>query len=719
MTFESVTARFFRFMALQEINNNGRTSVAETSVLPADNGLKPLPPMRTLNRIPRLFICFAAAATTASLALASISEDLVREKPVPATEQVPILDFVRLPLLFQPELNLAGTHIAATINTADRKDTRLSTELMVYDLQTQKFERIGGHGDANVYGVRWLDSKKLVFDVGGTSLIAADAGSLFEAYPLVQFTGGYLIAVPPGDRLHPVMKLEAHGLNTGEYGEVVTLRTDKFRSEILEGYPAGEMHDVVRDDNAKHIVSHYPVLKTMEGRDYRYIADREGKLAFAFKADESGRRALYQLVGDAWRQCPEDLDQIEVLDAGDNPGELVVLGERKDGKPRPLEVMDAASGKVLNVLWQDPAYDFDGGLYRDPKSNRIVGIMGNKSGPFTMWFDESMHNLQKQLDKMFPGLVVRILGNDEAGKIFLVGTFSDRQPETYSWVDLEKRTAGLFKNPSPWIDPQRMQPMSVLRFKTRDGKHFDAYVTLPKGATKQNPPPLVVLPNGRSAWGFNIDAQFLASRGYAVLQPNHRGLSGYNWQYPEEDEWAYRKMHEDVTDATQTLIAAGLVDRNRVAILGFGDFNGYLALCGVAFEPSLYRCAVAVSPTCDYGRLMVDQKYFKYNSFYYDRRRLKLGDPKKDTAKFDAMSPLKHAGDIRGPVLIAEGEFGIEEGLAMSADLISAVKKNGVPAELVKFPNESDGLAGHLDHRVELYGRIETFLAKNLGGGAH
>jgi dipeptidyl aminopeptidase/acylaminoacyl peptidase len=411
-----------------------------------------------------------------------------------------------------------------------------------------------------------------------------------------------------------------------------------------------------------------------------------------------------------------NLEAIEVFGTGDNPGEIVVLGERKDGKPRALEVMDAASGKVLNVLWQDPAYDFEGRLYRDPKSNRIIGAIGNKSGPFSVWFDEGMRELQRKLDKMFPGQVVRIIGNDEAGKIFLVSTFSDRQPASYSWVNLEKRTAGLFKNPVPWIDPQRMQPMSVMKYKTRDGKQFDAYVTLPKGATRENPPPLVVLPDGRTAWGFSAEAQFLASRGYAVLQPNYRGLPGYNWQYPEEDEWAYRKMHEDVTDATQALIATGLVDRNRVAIVG-SRFDGYLALCGVAFEPSLYRCAVAISAVCDYGRIIEDQKYYQNRGRYYDRMRLKLGDPKQDSQKFDEMSPLKHAGAIRAPILISEGENDLSVELAMAADLVSTMKKNGVDAESIKFMNEGEGVR-FLDHRVELFGRIETFLARNLAPAA-
>jgi len=214
-----------------------------------------------------------------------------------------------------------------------------------------------------------------------------------------------------------------------------------------------------------------------------------------------------------------------------------------------------------------------------------------------------------------------------------------------------------------------------------------------------------------------MEAQFLASRGYAVLQPNRRGLSGYNWQYPKEDEWAYFKMHEDVTDATKALTASGLVDRNRVAIVGESELDGYLALCGVAFDASLYRCAIAIAPVCDYGKLILDQKYFKNADPWYARMCLELGDPKKDAEKFDAMSPLKHAGEIRVPVLIADGEYDFSTKLSMNRDLISTVKGKGLPAESIRFLNEGGGVR-FLDHRLELFERIEAFLAKNMGAGA-
>jgi len=371
----------------------------------------------------------------------------------------------------------------------------------------------------------------------------------------------------------------------------------------------------------------------------------------------------------------------------------------------------------VRTLLEDPAYDFDGWLFRDPVSHEIVGAIYDRAGPNVVWFNDSYRNLQKVIDRHFPGLIARILGIDNSGRIVLVSTFSDRQPPIYQVVDLENRTAGPIRNSAPWIDPSRMQPMSVTKYKTRDGHRLDAYVTMPAGASKLHPPPLIVLPNhgyssSRDTWGFNAEVQFFASRGYAVLQPNYRLASSYGWMFPESDTWDFKKMREDVTDATKALVDSGLVDAKRVAIVGT-EFGGYLALAGAAYEPGLYRCAVAISPVCDWANLLSDQKYYKYSNPYFSRMARKLGDPKKDSEKFDAISPLRHAGAIRAATFIAYGEYDVSSNIRDAKDLISTVRRNSVPAEIESFINEADGVH-HLARKVALYSDIEAFLAKNL-----
>jgi acetyl esterase/lipase len=666
-----------------------------------------------------VLLCLFALAAAPSLR-ATPKPDLTRETPVPSTEQIPVGDFFRPRLLQQPVLNRAGTHIAAVVTAGEDRH-----QLLVYELKTKKMEMVGGSGDRDIYRVEWLDDRRLVFQLGarklyGVGLLAAEVGSLHHAYPLVQYCSSSVIAIPPGNRLRPLVwnrhdSLDANGAQR-DLG-VAVINTDVKTGQLVNLLAAnadGERVAYVKENNQRHVLSNYPVPTS--GLTLGYITNIEGELEFCTTALD-GILSLERLVGDHWQKCPVDLEKIDILGTGDQPGQLVVRGLREENRPRPIQYMDGASGKLGEIILQDDTYDFyDGWLYRDPIKHQIIGAMFSQSGPRSLWFTEGYRGLQKILDGYFPGLVVRIIGSDEAQKIFLVATFSDRQPVVYNWVDLEQRAYGQIKRSAPWIDPARMQPMNIIKFKTRDGRRLDAYLTLPAGASKANPPPLVVLCHGgpwaRDTWGFDGEVQFLASRGYAVLQTNYRGSDGISWMFPEEDKWDFAKMHDDVTDATKGVMASGLVDRDRVAIMG-GSFGGYLAVSGVVNDPTLYRCAVAIAGVFDWERQIKDKKYDQYDSFVFGRLMRKLGDPKKQPAKFDAISPGRHTDQIRVPVFVAGGKEDQTVEIEQARALLSALDKNHVPHESYITADEGHGMA-HIDKQVELYTRIEAFLEKNL-----
>jgi len=642
--------------------------------------------------------------------------DLDRTTPVPATDPVPLMDFFRPRILQDPKMNPSGTHIAAIATAGEDLH-----ELVVYDLKTQKIEEAGAAGGKDIYEVDWLNDRRLVFSLAaekrfGIGLAAAEVGALGENYALLQYYGTSLLAVPPKNRLRPLVWNSYDSLDLQRDLGAATVNTDINSGKMINLVGVSGDHSAAmnaRDNNERHLDERYP--RPEPGITYRYLADRDGQLAYAFTAD-NGQLTMHRLADGHWVKCPVDLEHIEVVSCGDQPGQVVVVGPRQEGKPRALQAMDAATGQLGEVLLQDKAYDFDGWLYRSPATQEILGAVFERNGPQVAWFSEEYRALQKVFDHYFPGLVVRIIGSDEAQKLFLVAAFSDRQPVIYNWVDLEKRTVGLFKNSAPWIDPKRMQPQNIIKFKTRDGRQLDAYLTLPAGASKTNPPPLVVVPHGgpwvRDHWGFDAETQFLASRGYAVLKPNYRGSTGYNWMFPEEDEWDFRKMHDDVTDATKTLIASGLIDRERIGIMG-GSFGGYLAVAGVVNEPSLYRCAVTIAGVFDWEQQIMDKKYNQYDSPVFGRMVRKLGDPKQQREKFDLISPGRHVDRIRVPVFVSGGKDDQTVEIEQSNALISALEKYHVPHEVLLVRDEGHGM-GHLDNQLDLYRRIEAFLAKNL-----
>lgn len=469
----------------------------------------------------------------------------------------------------------------------------------------------------------------------------------------------------------------------------------------------------VRENRNKHVEKTYPVPKP--GFTLRYLADREGQLAVAFNMD-GGDPWMMRLDGEEWIRCPIDLEITDVVGAADQPGQIVVTAPNGDGRPRALRLMDAVTGEPGGILLEDSEYDFTGWLYRRPATGEILGAIYDRSGPRSVWFDEKYRALQKMLDDSFPGLVSRIIDSDDAETIFLVESFFDRQPAIYNWVKPGERAAGLFNNTAPWIDPARMRSTNVVKFKTRDGRRLDACLTLPEGASKESPAPLIVLPHGgpwvRDTWGFNGEVQFLASKGYAVLQPNYRASTGYDWMLSQAELWDFFKMHEDVTDATRAMMASGLIDKDRVAIMG-ASFGGYLAISGVVNEPDLCRCAITNAGVFDWERMILDEEYDRFDSPQYARFIYKLGDPRKNPEKFDAISPGRRADTIRVPVFVAGGKDDPVVEIAQSKKLVSMLEKGGVPHETCFVGEEGHGMR-HIEHQVELHGRIEAFLARNL-----
>jgi dipeptidyl aminopeptidase/acylaminoacyl peptidase len=450
-----------------------------------------------------------------------------------------------------------------------------------------------------------------------------------------------------------------------------------------------------------------------------YIPDKDGNLEFA--VTRTGvHQTLYRLTSDqTWTACPVDVDNGYFCGPGNDPGQLAAVPGHTEGSPNGLYLLDAVTGKRGATLVSDQHYDFTGWPYRRPGTGEIIGARDNREYPRNIWFNADYQKYQDLLDRSFPGLFVKILDSNDAETLFLIVTFSDRQPARFSWVDFSKHAAGLFKDSAPWIDPKRMQPENVIRFKTRDGKSLDAYLTLPAGTSKEHPAPLVVLPHGgpyvREMWGFDGEAQLLASRGYAVVKPNYRASPGYEWKFPEADLFDFVKMSHDVTDVTRAMITTGLVDPNRIAIMG-GSFGGYLTLKGLVDEPGLYRCGVSISGVYDWAQLMKDKQYdaTQYNSTEYGWLLSKMGDPRKETAKFDEIAPVRHVDRIRVPVFVSHGGEDMNVDVGQATRLISEFKKYNVSYEADIVGNEGHGMH-YFANRVEQYTRILAFLDRNMG----
>jgi dienelactone hydrolase len=660
-----------------------------------------------------------AFVLAASFLSAAEKIDLERTTPVPANQPIPIQDFFRPRALAQPIINRGGTHIAA-IAAAD-EDKHF---LMVYDIASTKVETLGFNAEKDIYNVYWLNDSRLLFQISsrkqiGLGIMVAAVGRLKSPYPLQQYNGSSLVSIPLKDPEHPLIWNRYHLESQRDVG-VVAVNSSLNNLRMIDlSVPMNDVsymqaHAKTRDNNDRAVIRSYPTPPE-PSVTYGYMADKEGQLAYAFTAQQ-GVLSMFRLEQGKWTRCEVDLEQVTIVDNADLAGQLLVVGPPSQGKPQPLQYMDAATGQLGGTLLEDENYDFNGWTYNNPATGDVLGVVFQKGTRETHWFSRNFRSLQKSLDGMFPNQVASIIGNDDKQQVFLVATYSDRHPVAYHWVNLAARKAGLFKNSAPWINPARMQPMQVMPFTTRDGYRLDSYLTLPAGATKENPAPLVVLCHGgpwvRDTWGFDGEAQFLASRGYAVLQPNYRGSTGSAGRFPATDRYDFIKMHHDVTDAVKTAIGTGLIDQGRIGIMG-ASFGGYLAVSGVAHEPNLYRCAVTNAGVFDWALQVQSEKYDQYDLPYYGRMIKTLGDPRVEAAKYEAMSPIRYVANIKVPVFVAGGKDDDVVELQQSRKLLDEFDRNHVTYEKLFFGGEGHGTA-HLANTVELYGRIEAFLAKNL-----
>jgi dipeptidyl aminopeptidase/acylaminoacyl peptidase len=263
----------------------------------------------------------------------------------------------------------------------------------------------------------------------------------------------------------------------------------------------------------------------------------------------------------------------------------------------------------------------------------------------------------------------------------------------------------------------RLGSMRRLDFKARDGAPLWAYVTQPPGAPA-GPLPLVVLPHGgpeaRDHYDFDTLTQFLATRGYVVLQPMFRGSSGLGRKFAQAGygQWG-GLMHQDVMDAMKALIAEGGIDARRVCMVG-GSYGGYEALWAAAAEPGLFRCAVSIDGLGDLAGDMAWEKRFGRDSPRYQYWLKSIGDPDKDRAGLQARSPIARARDWATPVLLIHGDKDDNVPVEQSRRLKAALDTAGKPVRYLEVKGMGHGPATD-DEVTRVYGEIESFLALHLG----
>ncbi|MFZ6710669.1 alpha/beta hydrolase family protein [Undibacterium sp. TC9W] len=373
---------------------------------------------------------------------------------------------------------------------------------------------------------------------------------------------------------------------------------------------------------------------------------------------------------------------------------------------------------IPNPLLALDGFDFDGDILFDNQKNKPAGIRYETDAHASVWFDEKDKKIQSQIDALLPNMVNLVdKGRSQDANVRLVKSFSDTHPGNYSLfnVDTSKLTQLGVVNPD--IDPAKMAYRDFVRYKARDGLEIPAYITLPKGRPAKNLPLIVMVHGGPflrgGHWNWTPAVQFLASRGYAVIEPDFRGSTGYGKKLHEAGwkQWGLA-MQDDLADAREWAIKQGYADPKRVCIAG-ASYGGYAVLMGLIKEPDLYRCGISWVGVSDINLLYdVSWSDTAGNAWTKFGMPKLIGDQQKDAEQLQRTSPLQQASRLKSPLILAYGGADARVPIIHGTKFYDAVKAHNKKVEWIVYPEEAHGW-GLLKNNVDFWSRVEKFLDEN------
>ena len=330
------------------------------------------------------------------------------------------------------------------------------------------------------------------------------------------------------------------------------------------------------------------------------------------------------------------------------------------------------------------------------------------------FFDSKFKNHFAHISSQLKGKNIKFTSSNKHEDLHTLEASSDRSPGASYTYNTNTHQLTLIGKPRPWIKESEMAEMKPITYKSRDGLTIHGYLTLPLKNSKKNLS-TVIHPHGgpwlRDHWEFNPIIQFLANRGFAVLQMNFRGSIGYGKKFwmASFKEWGL-KMQDDVTDGVQWLIDQRIANKNKICIFG-KSYGGYVTLAGLAFTPNLYKCGIDYVGISNLFTLM--ETIPPYWKPYRDMMHKMIGHPKKDKDTLTQTSPLFHASQIKAPLFVAHGAKDPRVKKSESDQIVEALKKRGIDVQYLVKENEGHGFHNE-ENRLEFFQSIEKFLLKHL-----
>lgn len=634
----------------------------------------------------------------------------------PASAQPPSIGaFFKRPALRAPKLSPSGRYLA--IQSAGKDDRML---LAVIDLQTMAPPKVvAGFRNADISRHYWVNEDRLVFEASDSpngeqrvdnpglwaidrdgsdfrALIKSNQDVISESTQIKdrRLDANYRFFETLPDGSSDVLVLRYRWLNESEERGVQLFRLDTQTglAKSLSGGTPPSIGSWVTDWRGEPRT----VEATVQGRAKIYRRDAEGRWALWIEDDDTNRQHF-----EPYWFGP---DNLTLVTAGYKGTSAVFRLNPETGKPDPQPLINF------------PGYDYRGSLVFDPQAKKLLGVHYETDAPGTVWLDPTMKAIQADIDAKLPGTVNQILCDRCLDAAFMVVTsMSDRMPPSY-WLykpaakSLQPLIAG-----RPDLPMRAMGERDVVRFKARDGLTLPLLVTQPPGPAARRP--AVVLVHGGpyvrgTHWPWEPMAQFLASRGYVVLEPEFRGSTGYGWQLFRGGwkQWGLA-MQTDLADTVAFADKQGWIDPQRVCIAG-ASYGGYAALMGAVSQGDIFKCAVSWVGVTDIGLLSsIHWSDASEEWKQYGMKQL-VGDSDTDAEQIRKTSPLQRAREIRMPLLVAYGGEDRRVPIKHGTDFRAALRPDQA-LEWVVYPEEGHGWF-NLKTNEDFWGRVERFLDKHL-----